>query len=81
MSILFQSINVKGVRLVKDRETDAFKGFCYVEFEDIDSLRGALSLNDLINIDGNLIRIDIADDKRNDRGGFDRGRGGRGGKF
>ncbi|XP_046682887.1 eukaryotic translation initiation factor 4H [Homalodisca vitripennis] len=77
-------INVKGVRLVKDRETDVFKGFCYVEFEDVESLKNALELNDTIDLDGYLVRIDIADDKR-DRGGFDRGRGrggfgGRGGR-
>lgn len=77
--MFLQNLNVKGVRLVKDRETDEFKGFCYVEFEDIESLKNALNMNDMLSLEGNLVRIDIADDKRSDRGGFDRGRG-RGGK-
>lgn len=69
---------MKSVRLVTDRETGMFKGFCYVEFEDLESLKDALSLNDMLIIDGNALRIDVADDKRNDRGGFDRGRRGGG---
>lgn len=76
---IFQKISIKNVRLVKDRETDIFKGFCYVEFEDPESMENALSLNEMIECEGHVIRIDIADDKR-DRGGFDKGRG-RGGKY
>lgn len=75
-----KGIQVKNVRLVMDKETDKFKGFCYVEFEDLVSLEEALSLNEGIIVEGNPIRIDVAEDKRGDRGGFDRnGRGGRGG--
>lgn len=78
---IFQDQNVKGVRLVKDRETDRFKGFCYVEFEELRDLESALEMNGRIVVEGNTIKIDIADGKRNDRGGgFDRrGRGGPGG--
>lgn len=64
-----------------DKETDKFKGFCYVEFEDLISLEEALSLNEVIVVEGNHIRIDVAEDKRGDRGGFDRNGRGRGGKF
>lgn len=70
------------MRLVKDRETDKFKGFCYVEFEDLESLMEALELDNTLDVDGKRLRIDLADDKKGDRGGFDRGRGGgRGGMF
>ncbi|XP_043272675.1 eukaryotic translation initiation factor 4H-like [Venturia canescens] len=76
---IFEKQKVKNVRLVKDRETDRFKGFCYVEFEEIDDLMGALELNSFVMVNGYQIKIDVAEGKRNDRGGgFDR-RGGRGG--
>ncbi|XP_012251403.2 eukaryotic translation initiation factor 4H-like isoform X2 [Athalia rosae] len=80
---IFQNQNVRGVRLVKDRETDVFKGFCYVEFEELSDLESALDMNGVVIVEGNTIKIDIADGKRNDRGGgFDRrGRGGGGGGF
>lgn len=54
-----------------------FKGFCYVEFENLSDLEQALALNGYVVIDNNAIKIDVADGKRNDRGGgFDRrGRG------
>lgn len=54
-----------------------FKGFCYVEFENLSDLQQAIDLNGMVVIDSNTIKIDVADGKRNDRGGgFDRrGRG------
>lgn len=64
-----QTINVKNVRLVKDRETDKFKGFCYVEFEALEDLEQALLLDGRISLDESMdpLRIDIADNKKNDR--------------
>ncbi|CAK1541561.1 unnamed protein product [Leptosia nina] len=83
---IFPDLNIKNVRLVMDKETDKFKGFCYVEFEYLEDLIKAIELNGALNVDGNYIKIDVAEEKRNDRGGgFDRGRrdggrdGGRGG--
>ncbi|XP_057319348.1 eukaryotic translation initiation factor 4H-like [Microplitis mediator] len=73
---IFEKQNVKNVRLVKDRETDRFKGFCYVEFEDIADLEEALQLNGRVKVETNIVKIDVAEGKRNDRGGFDRRRGG-----
>lgn len=74
VSTVLQNLNIKSVRLVKDRDTDIFKGFCYVEFEDLQSLEIAIGLNKLISLEGSMIRIDLADDKRSlDKG---RGRGG-----
>ena len=54
-----------------------FKGFCYVEFEELSDLISALELNNGVVVEGSRIKIDVAEGKRNDRG-FDR-RGGRGG--
>lgn len=50
-----------------DRETDKFKGFCYVEFEHLDDLIKAIEMNGIINVEGAFIKIDVAEEKRNDR--------------
>lgn len=50
-----------------DRETDKFKGFCYVEFEYLEDLIKAIEMNGSLNVDGNFIKIDVAEEKRNDR--------------
>ncbi|XP_056643035.1 eukaryotic translation initiation factor 4H-like [Diorhabda carinulata] len=80
INLVFNNLNVKNVRLVKDKETDRFKGFGYVEFETLADLEQAIAMNGAVEVDGNLVKIDVADGKRNDRGGgFDKGgRGGRG---
>ncbi|XP_060533026.1 eukaryotic translation initiation factor 4H [Cylas formicarius] len=74
---MFNSLNIKNIRLVMDKETDKFKGFCYVEFDSLVDLEQALALNGEIEVEGYVVKIDVAEGKRNDRGGgFDRGRGG-----
>lgn len=50
-----------------DRETDKFKGFCYVEFEYLEDLVKAIEMNGALNVDGNFIKIDVAEEKRSDR--------------
>ncbi|XP_023012778.1 eukaryotic translation initiation factor 4H1 [Leptinotarsa decemlineata] len=80
IELIFPQLHVKNIRLVMDKETDVFKGFGYVEFETLDDLVKAIELNGDIDVEGHMIKIDVAEGKRNDRGGgFDRsGRGGRG---
>ncbi|XP_062562307.1 eukaryotic translation initiation factor 4H-like isoform X2 [Armigeres subalbatus] len=77
---IFHDYTVKNIRLVKDKETDVFKGFCYVEFGTLDELKQALDLDGMIVLNDNMapLRIDIAEQKKNDRGGFNK-RGGGGG--
>lgn len=52
---------VKNVRLVKDKETDRFKGFCYVEFETAKDLQQAISMDGTVEVEGNMIKIDVAE--------------------
>ncbi|KAG5673353.1 hypothetical protein PVAND_003411 [Polypedilum vanderplanki] len=77
---IFSKQTVKNVRLVKDKETDQFKGFCYVEFDTIQDLEEAVNLDGRIVLDNNPqpLRIDVAEQKKNDRGGFSNRRGGPG---
>lgn len=56
---IFEDFKVKSVRLVRDRDTDEFKGFCYVEFEDLESLERAISLDSSITVNGNCIKVSI----------------------
>lgn len=84
---IFENLKVKSVRLVKDKETDVFKGFCYVEFETLKDLEFAITLDGRLLLDNNTnpLRIDVAEQKKNDRFNNRRGggqnRGGPGGGF
>ena len=83
--------------MVRDKETDQFKGYCYVEFEDEESLVTALEFDGAVSLTvigsiydlflfvrtqdfcGNLLRVNVAENRRNDKKGFSgsgRGRGG-----
>lgn len=66
---IFDNLDIKNVRLVKDKETDAFKGFGYVEFETLDHLQKALSMDGMITLDesSHPLRIDIAEQRKNDK--------------
>ncbi|XP_001357599.4 uncharacterized protein DDB_G0287625 [Drosophila pseudoobscura] len=79
---IFSDFQVKNVRLIKDRETDEFKGYGYVEFETVEQLERAIACNGRIKLDNFSapLRIDIADHRRHTaEGGLGRGGGGGGG--
>lgn len=63
---IFPNQYVKHVRLVNDKDTDLFKGFCYVEFESLSDLKDALELDGRIALDDAdaPLRIDVAEQKK-----------------
>lgn len=63
---IFPNLYVKHVRLVNDKDTDLFKGFCYVEFESLADLKEALELDGRISLDDAdaPLRIDVAEQKK-----------------
>lgn len=63
---IFPDLLVKNVRLVNDKDTDLFKGFCYVEFETLLDLKQAVELDGRINLDESeaALRIDVAEQKK-----------------
>ncbi|KAJ1374131.1 hypothetical protein KIN20_036747 [Parelaphostrongylus tenuis] len=70
------------IRMIRDRETDKFKGFAYVEFNSADEQKKVLELNG-VDYGGRPLKIDVATQRpggdRGRRGGARGGGGGGGG--
>lgn len=44
-----------------DKETDRFKGFCYVEFDTLQDLEQAIEMDGGVEVEDKLIKIDVAE--------------------
>ncbi|KAI9277374.1 hypothetical protein BY458DRAFT_504770 [Sporodiniella umbellata] len=60
---LFDGLKIANIRLLRDRQTERSKGFAYVEFEDVESLKSAIDLSGE-SIHGRGIRISVAEPPR-----------------
>lgn len=60
--------HITKVRLIRDKDTDIFKGFCYVEFNDAESFAQALQYNGAEYM-SNILRVDQAQPKGGRGGG------------
>ncbi|KAI8905159.1 hypothetical protein EDD86DRAFT_72531 [Gorgonomyces haynaldii] len=65
--------SILSMRFPTDKDTGAFKGFGYVEFNTVDEAKAAVAALNGQNFDGRAIRLDYSG-QRNNAGG-DRGRG------
>lgn len=77
---IFQEIksDIKSIRVIRDKHTDEFRGFCYVEFATEEALRHALTY-DGAEFAGHVLKIDYADPKRKERSTSSRNSGGQAG--
>uniref|UniRef100_A0A1I8ACE1 Eukaryotic translation initiation factor 4H n=1 Tax=Steinernema glaseri TaxID=37863 RepID=A0A1I8ACE1_9BILA len=73
---IFRDCSIVNIHMCRDRESDQFKGFAYVEFATVEDLEKGLSVNGHM-FENRPLRIDVADaPRKQDRGGFRGGRGG-----
>jgi len=83
IDVLFQGLTIKEIRLMRDRETDEFRGFGYVTFDSETTLNKALERNGAL-LNGQEVKVNVAAKKSDSKsgprtGGYGGGGGGYGG--
>ncbi|KAI8093041.1 uncharacterized protein BX664DRAFT_384525 [Halteromyces radiatus] len=56
----FSNMKIVHLRILRDRESDRSKGYGYIEFEDLDSLKAALELSGE-SLQNRAVRVNVAD--------------------
>jgi RNA recognition motif-containing protein len=64
LNLIFKNLKIKSIRLIHDKETDKFRGFGYVEFEDKISMKEALEYDGAL-LNQNQIKVNFS--RRNPR--------------
>ncbi|RNA29632.1 eukaryotic translation initiation factor 4H isoform X2 [Brachionus plicatilis] len=59
VDIIFKNLPIRQVKMVRDKETRHFKGYCYVEFANVEALNKALLLNGA-KVNENFIKVSEA---------------------
>uniref|UniRef100_A0A914CNB0 RRM domain-containing protein n=1 Tax=Acrobeloides nanus TaxID=290746 RepID=A0A914CNB0_9BILA len=76
---IFNGLNIKEIRMMRDRQTDEFRGFAFVEFGSANELQQALEFNGAL-YDENPLKVNVANQAKNrqraeGRGHEERGKG------
>ena len=58
-NLIFKNLKIKSIRLIHDKETDKFRGFGYVEFEDKISMKEALEYDGAL-LNQNQIKVNFS---------------------
>eukprot|EP00924_Labyrinthula_sp_SR-Ha-C_P009589 augustus_masked-scaffold_22-processed-gene-0.8-mRNA-1 protein AED:0.36 eAED:0.36 QI:0/-1/0/1/-1/1/1/0/286 len=66
LETFFKDLSIADIRLVHDRQTNQFRGFAYVSFNDAESAEKAVSANGFDYL-GRKLRIDFAKDRSSNR--------------
>jgi len=68
IDVLFQGLSIKEIRLMRDRETDEFRGFGYVTFDSEATLNKALERNGAL-LNGQEVKVNVAAKKSDSKSG------------
>jgi RNA recognition motif-containing protein len=81
-TLFAQAGTVKSVTIIKDRDTGRSKGFGFVEMETQAEAQQAVTMFKEAKLNDRALNVNLARPREErGRGGFNKGRGGRGGEY